>query len=286
MEAMAFAPTTIPQHHRSNGLAQSYPWLTWSPAFRAFAHDLRESGQLRRRVTIGEVPRCKPYGATYRTHLRGLSGTQIKFLTAYAESVQAHDPKTQVIFFRGMLQSALSSRELRVLLSLLREAMIYVAGDEAAALYSPVTPEQRDPGFNLHADLFLTTKLWLIFDDVPGDCTGVSLLLSRKILLKSVRQIPSLPPHVAKEILHLLDRPLKSDSFNRLYGLLHGTGHRWSVDLNEHMKKHVLNIPLRVGEGYLIDDRRWLHGRTAVSRRVSKQRFHRLTFGLRGISAT
>lgn len=277
----ALQQTSIPARLRSNILASSSKWFTWSPAFRHYVNELRTRSLLSRRVRLIEVPECKPYGATYSTHLDRLSNDERRALTDLGNSLASIRLNSTVVFFRDLLAPALSSNELRVLFSMLREALIESRGGQATALYSPVTPERRDPGFNLHADLFLTTKLWLVFDDVPTDGTGASLLLPRAELVKIMRSSVALPSYALKEVTDLLDKPLRKDSFDRLYGLLHSETHQWCEGLNAKMKARVLSVEMHRGEGYLLDDRRWLHGRTAVSRSVSKWRFHRLTFGLR-----
>ncbi len=280
----AIARTSVPEHHRRSSLAGASKWFTWSADFRRFALNLRDSGKLRRRVYIVEIPKCTPYGATYRTHLDALSVREYSSMLYFAENLMRTSPGTESYFFRGMLAPDFTPRDIRVLFALLREAMVVVARDDSAALYSPVTPERKDPGFNLHADLFLTSRLWLLFDDVPRDGSGASLLLPRKELEKLLCDLSSVPFAVAHEVSTLMSKPLNHDSFDRLYGLLHGEERPWCEALNTAMKGCVKSIPLLSGEGYLIDDRHWLHGRTAVSKRVSSRRFHRLTFGGRGIS--
>jgi len=181
-----------------------------------------------------------------------------------------------------MLSLPCDDRQMRAVFGLLREAVITLAGDERAALYSPVAARRKDSGFKLHADLFITTRIWLIFDDVPDDGTGASLFLSRRDLLQAIRSIDTIPNKVAGDVTALMTAPVARDSFEKLYWLLHSEQRRWHDDLNDALQERVKTIALHRGEGYLMDDRRWLHGRTPASGAVSALRFHRLAFGLRG----
>ena len=275
----ALSRTPVPDHHRTNVFAYKSAWFTWSDSFLDFVRNLRETAAFQRRVTIIEIPACQPYGATYHTHFKRLTDSQTATLFRFAEGLMRISPQRDAYFFREMFSSDITSKEMRVTFALLREAMVQTAQDEAAALYSPVTQERKDLGFNLHADLFLTTRLWLIFDDVPLDNSGASLLLPEEKLCKLIQQFPAIPSRIAKEISSLMSQSLRRDSFNRLYNLLHDDKHPWCNELEKAMKQEVYRLSLRPGEGYLIDDRNWLHGRTAVSKRVSSRRFHRLTFG-------
>jgi hypothetical protein len=184
-------------------------------------------------------------------------------------------------FFRDMLVPPFDAGHIRPVFAALRTALVALARDERAALYAPVTPEKKDPGFSMHADLFLTTRLWLIFDNVPEDGTGASLFLSRAELLSVLRSIKAIPDRAVCQVATLMTRPIARDSFDRLYSILHGEHRDWHVSLSSVLRSKAATIPFGRGEGYLIDDREWLHGRAAASLAVTARRFHRITFGLR-----
>ncbi|SRR6266545_77470 len=260
-------------------IAAGSRWFTWSPEFRDFAQRLRKDSTLRRRVQIIEVKQCRPYGATYSTDLERLPQSDYDLFQVFAKSLYDLRLDSRAIFLRNMLPSNFTANEVRSLFALLREALVRVAGVQSGALYSPVTPKRRDNGFNLHADLFLTSHLWVVFDDVPADGTGASLLLPFSRLVKAICTCEELPNAVATEILDLLSLPLRRDSYNRLYLLLHSKRHEWSAALRANLEALVYMVPFHRGEGYLINDRLWLHGREPVSTSISSRRFHRLIFG-------
>ncbi len=276
--ATAFVNSKTPPHHRSNSLAQDAIWLTWSPAFKKFIRELKTSGSINRRIKMVEVPECKPYGKTYTTNLHKLHSHEQSALLHFAEDLLRYEPKKKASCFHGMMEPLLNRRELRSLFTLLREAFIHILGRPSQALYSPVTPERRDPGFNLHADLFLTNRLWLVFDDVPNDGTGSTLLVSKKDLLAIVKKHKKIPDKIIADLSDIMSRTLTRDAYNYCWSIVHGPSRPWHKSLNEQLQEAAYNMAFKTGEGYLIDDRQWLHGRTAVSISVTASRFHRLTF--------
>jgi hypothetical protein len=275
-----FSEATPPTRLRFNKLAMSNRWLTWSPAFYQLVKKLRQQKILNQRVSIVRVPACEPYASTYTSNFTKLDPSIQEPLLACARSIGALRCGNKAIFFRDMISSRLSGPELHVIFALLREAIISMHANPAASLYSPVSPERKDPGFNLHADLYLTTKLWLIFEDVPNDGTGASLFLSRSAFLRCMRGVAAISKKASSEIVSLLDKPFARDSYNRMYDLIYDAKNYWCEEIQASMKKSSQTIPLFYGEGYLIDDRKWLHGRTPVSIAVSRRRFHRLTYDL------
>lgn len=78
--------------------------------------------------------------------------------------------------------------------------------------------------------------------------------------------------------MRFLDRPLRFDSFDRFFEMVHGPN-PWSTELSNAMCDASFAIPFARGEGYLLHDRQWLHGRKPVSGAVRSFRFHRLVFG-------
>jgi len=272
-----FSADTVPARLKNNPLAQESLWLTWSPAFRRLIAHLRQAGALRRRVSVTRVPSCKPYDKTYTISYGKLASELRQGIQQFLPSLMAQQSGKKAIFFRRMLSPSLSSNEIRAVFALLREAFIEQHDNPAASLYSP---EKNDPGFNLHADLYFATKLWLIFDDVPDDGSGASLFLTRKQLLRSMQTVPGVPKKAHHAVAQLLDLPLAKDSYNKMYDLIYDQRKPWCQRLQTAMTRGMQTVCLYRGEGYLIDDRNWLHGRSPVSQAVTHRRFHRLTFDM------
>jgi hypothetical protein len=242
-------------------------------------------GALGRRVYIRSVAGCEPYDDTYDADIDTIPPRLRTQLFHYARDLSTWPVERRLWLFRDMLTAPVTSKVLRAVFAYLRAALVRLARDARAALYAPVTPERRDLGFNLHADLFLTTRLWLVFDDVPRDGSGATQLLPRLDLINILDRVGSVPRRVVSRVSNLMSRPLAGDAFDELYGLLHGENKRWHGPLVAALRSRCASIPLRSGEGYLLDDREWLHGRRPVSRAVTARRFHRLTFSLRTVQS-
>jgi len=79
-------------------------------------------------------------------------------------------------------------------------------------------------------------------------------------------------------ILSHLNSNDNKDHFQEFFNLLHGVKHSWTNELEEKMKKEQKKIKFRHGQGYLIHDRVWLHGRMTTTGTVKPNRLHRLSF--------
>jgi len=88
-----------------------------------------------------------------------------------------------------------------------------------------------------------------------------------------------MPRAAADRILASLQRETARDGFDTLYHLLHGP-HEWVPDLEREIEQRQLRIKLRSGQGYLLHDGSWLHGREAPKDGVTADRLHRLVFAM------
>jgi hypothetical protein len=271
-----FVPVSPPRRR----LASSADWYTWSPELLRFCRKHRSA---LRTVPIQKirVPRCTPYGITYSRD--GDDSVEIgEGLRRFAAALQRFPVASRAIFFRRMIRGPLDRETLHGLFAGLRSAMVELAGDPRAALHSPVSRVRASENeFQLHADLFVSERLLLLFDDVPNDGSGATLLLSRRRLLAGLRAMT--PERVRARIARCLTSTLRADAFKRLFDLLHGP-HPWRDALADFFDRAAERIELARGEGYLLHDRYWLHGREAVSGEVGTFRFHRLTYSPRQVT--
>jgi hypothetical protein len=198
-------------------------------------------------------------------------------LTRLAESLLTLKPRGELLLLSALINRVVTPKVLHSLLAALRTRMVSLAGNPAAALMTPVSTTRRDAGFALHADLFKESRLLLVFDQIPEDGSGATLLLPTPALMKAA-EATSMPLAARQRLGRLFQESLKTDAFDELYDLLHSTHHAWTARLNEHLVRHQLRLRLRRGEGYLLNDRNWLHGRQAASQPVTSRRFRRLVF--------
>lgn len=262
---------------KNGSLATDALWLTWSQSFLYKVEILRSSRRFPQKLKLVSVPGCKPYDSSYEVH--DLRDAFVQDLMPFAKSLLYFETSDKLFLLDDMINKTIDKRVLLYVLALLREGICKIQDNRRAALVSPVTTCKKDQGFSLHSDLFLCQKLLLIFDDVPDDGTGVSLFVSRKELLQCCK-IAGVPSVVSSRLRNLMSDPISKDSFNEFFSLLHDGQHQWNLRLANELRNTQRAILLKHGQGYLIGDRMWLHGRTASSAPIKSNRFRRLVFDI------
>jgi hypothetical protein len=255
-----FAPTSIPRWHTRNRATSRCRWLTWSPEFLRANDAIGEDIDSVPSPLVVSIRGCEPYAQTY------------------SSSLSLIRPRSREVVFSG-LTTHVNRERLHRWFALLRSALASALGDPRSCLYAPVKTCKRDDGFPLHSDLFLTNRLLLVFDDVPNDDSGKTLLQDVSVFLRRLRTDPQIPPNVSRRIANFFRGKVSHDKFNDLFELVHESEAEWSARVRKHLAADALRIKLRRGEGYLLHDRLWMHGRSPSSRPVRDFRFHRLNFG-------
>jgi hypothetical protein len=272
-----FKPSPVPDHHRRHTRIPADAWSTWSDDF--LDRLSRESSRLRALPAPPSivVRGCEPYDKSHTYRLSSLATSVAEFALDTSLALLNEVPNDGLRFFDGMLD-IVSSAQLQKLFALLRMGVAALHGDARSALQPPVPRVLEDEGFLLHADLFLTNRVWLVFDDVPNDRSGKSLFLPGKSLDQALKRNALLPAPIRRVIQALLKGDSGSDAFDECFDLLHSEEHAWAGELGRDIRRSSWAVKLRRGEGYLLDDRRWLHGRTAASGGVRSGRFRRLVY--------
>lgn len=274
-----FARISVPRHHQRNVVAARAPWYTWSPAsLRLLEANVAEIRRLPCPPRIS-VPGCSPYEVTYSYRLSELSPSLFRFAMQMSEALLRVKPDNTIRCFAGFLDEPSSGPVFHKCLALFRAGIVRLTRDPRTALHAPVKQQRVDAGFPLHADLFLTDRLWVIFDDVPAGRSGQTLFLPQRRFDAAVSANRFIPHVIERRLRTLLDRRRSRDSFDEWFGLVYSPDHPWAASLARAMRRHCWSIKFRRGEGYLLNDRVWLHGRTAVRGRVSPNRFRRLVYG-------
>jgi hypothetical protein len=253
-------------------------FLTWSDQLREFVatHDAQLRAIARPRLI--EVRGCEPYAWTY-----DVPGHKLRWLNAQerrrlALALTKVTPGSDLWILDRVIDEQIDSRILLALFVLFRACLVNHAGSASRAMCRPVAPASRDRGFPLHADLYLHQKLMLAFDDVI-DRGGASLFLPVETLIRLLKTGRNACPVSARQrIVSLLQGRHAVDHFDELFRLLHEREHPWVPELEHRMARAQIVLQLGRGEGYLIDDRRWLHGRSPSSIPVTARRFRRLAF--------
>jgi hypothetical protein len=273
-----FTEVAVPRRHLCNELARQATWLTWSEEFLNFWKG--ELGFLSKlpmpRVT--NVRGCSPYAASFYFPPQRMPPHLRKQLLGFGRTLVDCEPGLDLWLFAGMLVQPIDSLSLHKFFALLRSAVVLLRGATSAALHSPVVTARRDTGFALHADLFVRRRLWLIFDQVPHDQSGASIFLKTERALQLISTVNGMPRSTKLELKSLLTGKIRRDSFDRCYDLLHLHEQPWSATFQTSLDRNAERIKLFRGEGYMVNDRGWLHGREPSSKPVTKRRFHRFVF--------
>jgi hypothetical protein len=272
-----FVPTDVPRHHHAN--SDGKVWLTWSPfalgCIKANAAQLQALSL----PTCIDIRSCEPYASTYTYRWSGLPDKTKSFALDAANALLRTPVDSRLKLLTGLLDPPLTSSLLHKCFALIRAGIVKLKRDTRTALYAPVATKKSDGGFPLHSDLFLTNRLWLVFDRVPRNNAGRALFLSRRLLEIAINNVSLMPQDSKQELKKLLRGNGRTDGFDRCYDLLYSNTNPWAKTLDRAMKRDMWSIKLRRGEGYLLDDRLWLHGRTAVTKGIYDRRFCRLTYG-------
>ena len=285
MACEIFQRTEAPRSQAALAVNRHATWHTWSDDFRSLF------GAWRRQVSRLKGPKSvrllggEEYDNTFSLAPSSLDDEGLaRDLAAFAESLYRLRVGRRMMLLDRMTGPFLDGRELHCLLSLFRAALVSVAGDPLAALHQPLHREYKRPkAFPLHADLYVPRVLFNVFDEVPKDASGASIFLPVPVFLRMLPRVESLEGGARAEIARIITGTHREDKYEEFYRLLHDGRHAWSQELGERMTARQLKIKLRSGQGYLIDDRAWLHGREAPSCGVTKRRLHRLIFNTKTI---
>lgn len=263
-------------------------WHTWSPDFRALFKPWKKEIETLRSPPSIHLLRGKEYDDTYTLEASRLSDKKLtRDLMFFAKDLYGLQISNQLMLFTSLIDKDLSGRGLHYLFAFLRAALVSCSRDPLSALCQPISRSQkRGSEFLLHSDLYVPAILFNVFDDVENDSSGASLFLSVSSTIEILSQAGSLPLEVRLRITDNLTGMHDKDFYEENYDLLHGCAHQWTQDLERRMMKQQLRIKLFSGQGYMIHDRKWLHGREALRGRLSSKRLHRLIFNTRQTQRT
>lgn len=253
-------------------------WLTWSRPFRALLREHRAWARLLEPAMI-HLARAREYSYTYTVTAHGWKRSAFHAaLRPFVDDLLRFDPGTSVYFLTSLATKA-DGWTLHTLFAALRAAMASAAGDAWAAMYAPLANVGQHAGdFPLHADLYRPDVLLNAFEAVPNDGSGRTTLLPANEFFALLRTRDYVPASVRHRIVELLTAPLSGDAYTEFYDLLHGNDNAWTARLERDLRARQRVIALHKYEGYLLHDRRWLHGREAPSGSVAKNRLRRLIY--------
>lgn len=252
-------------------------WLTWSDSLRQFVAMYKSELREMSRPRVIEVRGCEPYQWTYDMPVSRLGWLPKRDMRALARALEKTTSGPALCILDGLIDEEIDSALLLSLFVLFRTCLVFESGSPSRAMCRPVNPVSRDPGFPLHSDLYIHRNLMVVFDDVTNT-GGASIFLSAAVLTRLLEDNLECPTTVRRRVSSLLRGRRTVDRFDELYDLLHKRKHPWVPELERRMSEKQLQLQLRRGQGYLIDDHAWLHGRLASNIPVRARRFRRIAF--------
>jgi hypothetical protein len=278
-----FQPIAPPPKQARLSINREATWYTWSREFRLlFKAWSRQVGTMKGPVSI-RLFDCVEYDDTYSLDINSISNKGlVRDLLFFARKLYDLNISDRLMLFTDLIDQDLCGRSLRFLFAFLRDALVSFARDPLAAFYQPLSTSQKEgTDFPLHSDLYVPVILFNVFEDVRNDSSGASIFLPVSSLNELFTRVKTLPVETRKKIIENLTGIHEQDRYEENYYLLHGWAHEWTEDLGRRMRQQQLRIKLYSGQGYMIHDRKWLHGREALNCKLSKKRLHRLIFNTR-----
>jgi len=273
---LLFEPTSV-LDNRPLGPAEG--WWTWSNDCKNLLHDLTDLGESLPEPTLLSFG-SDEYDYTFDvpSNFSLPPGVMVR-VERFANSLHDRTIFPSLALLTGLLPPGVTSLALKILFAATRSILVRRSGDPHTVLFTPLgrTGNKGNMRFELHADLYPPLFLLNVFDNVPSDASGASLFLSAEKFVEIVHSVKTLPYNIRLEMLDCLSQPVRKDRYEYFYDLLY-RGHSWTNEMKRKMDTQAHAIKLFHGEGYLLHDRKWLHGRMSPSNGVPQDRLYRLVF--------
>lgn len=273
-----FQQTDPPPRQAKSRINETALWYTWSTDFRSLLKPLNRQFRTLRAPRSIHLFHGKEYDNTYTLDIRSIPDKGlVRELTLFSKSLYNLNISNRLLLFTEMFNDDLTPSILTRLFAFFRAALVSLSGDPLSALYQPIKRKKRGNAFRLHSDLYIPVILFNVFQEVSKDSSGASLFLPVAKCVEILKHLPALPIETRKKIIHNLTKTHTQDRYKENFSLLHGWN-EWAEELERQMRQHQLRIKLLSGQGYMLHDRHWLHGREAVNGEITPKRLHRLIF--------
>ncbi len=254
-------------------------WLTWSDTFRKSHADFDKQLSKISEVEFIYLSKYKDYNYSFSVALSKLDKSFLHDFRNYAYSLFHFDPADSIVFFTNLIDRKINAKLFHFLFALFRSTLTEITNDKMGALYSPLTSGKQESEFPLHCDLYIPKILFNVYEHVPLDASGSSAFLELSELFDVViPKLKKVPAGTVQRMKRLIYDDIRKDNYDELFELLYDEKYDWSEKIHQVMDKHKFSIKLHKGEGYMLNDRIWMHGRNKTSGGISPKRLHRLIF--------
>lgn len=276
-----FKKVEIPSKYKSVLNKIDCKWFTWSDNFRKEIPRLKQQLKKVKTVDFIFLKKYKQYNYTYQVNIKKLDPDFIEVFTQYTRSLLKCRPGQKIYFFTNLIDNDINGRLYHFIIALFRSIIVKINMNDASALYSPLTTGKHESEFPLHCDLYIPNILFNVFEKVPDNFSGASIFVKTEVLLKEVIPfIRIVPIETVKRIRSFIYGTRTDDNYDEFYSLLYNKEYPWARTLKKELHKRKFKIRLLKGQGYMIDDTVWMHGRGKTIGGVSSKRLHRLIFAI------
>jgi hypothetical protein len=272
-----FEPSDSPIRHRPFTRYQQVQWYTWAPTFLQDVKELKIQLAKIKPVKFVYLKQQVDYNYTYTVNLSKLNKDFYHHFKNYAYALYHFDPGNNILFFTDLINSRVHGKLFHFMFALMRAYLVEITGDEMAALNSPLTAGKGENDFPLHCDLYVPHHLFNVMEQVADHRSGHSTFIQTSVLWNDILpQVKNMDTKTRKYLHTLVHKTIRSDNYDRFFGTLYDE--KWEIEVKQLLKKQCLRIRLEKGEGYLLNDRLWMHGRDITRGGVSSKRLHRLIY--------
>lgn len=275
---MVFQQIEAPHKHRTFTNVHNAKWYSWSPFFKQTFKGLKRSISSLNEPSLLYIKNHKDYNYTYSIALEKKHRAFLEDFRHFAFALYHFNPQDRLNLFTGMIDKDITNSHYHKIISLIRALLVQDRKNQMAALYAPLTPGKNQSDFPLHCDLYIPQILFNVFGTVAPDGSGRSTFLPLTTFFELLSTISTMPAKIKQQLKDIFSEELKSDHYEKFYGLLYNEENIWSADLKKTLNKAKISIGLQKGEGYMINDRIWMHGRDRTTGGISRKRLHRLIF--------
>lgn len=277
MESLLFDQVGPPSRQARLAINEMSSWYTWSSDVRSLLQHLDK--QRLPRPALIQVGSRRQYDYSYSLPgwLPRDPAIASELDTLAAELFRLRISR-QLTFFTGLLGRGIRPRTLSVVFAFWRDALVRRTGEPRSAFYAPLgTTGSTHSDFPLHSDLYPARNLWNVFDRVALK-GGSSTFLALRHLDLILQEGGASLERVRQRVHYYYSATDGRDHYEQLFGLLYDPELPWTSHLRSRIERMRSQIKLHSGQGYLLNDRLWLHGRTSTPERIQKRRVHRLVF--------
>ena len=274
---MIFKEDSTPKDHTLVTENKNFTWLTWSDDFRKEHKTFQKQLALIKSIDIIKLNQYK--SESYSLALERLDKGFLKDFRYYAESLMHFDPDVRIIFFSNLIDKKINGKIFHFLFAAFRSIITDTLKNKMGALYIPLIAGKNISELPLHCDLFLPKILFNVFERVAKDNSGHSTFLKLNHLFDNILpEIKFMPLKVKHKIKQIFNSVTKKDKYWDVMNLLYNEKHLWAEETAYRLNNDKFRIKFSKGEGYMINDKIWMHGRDHTNGGVSIKRLHRLAF--------